>query len=107
MRATYFISNFVPIMLALLIIWKNNWTLLKKVLPILLILGGLGLLNALGENPALRSGIWAYNDPKTFGISVFGVRLETYIYCILVPVAIGSAAIKIADRYERAHSAKK
>lgn len=81
--------------------------MLKKVVPILLILGGLGLLNSLAENPALRWGIWAYNDPHTFGISIFGVRLETYIYCILVPITIGSAAIKIADKHERPRRAKK
>jgi len=100
MRLTYFLSNFIPVVLALMVIWRNGLPLLRKCLPILIILGTLGVVNALGENPALHWGIWSYNEPKTLGIKVFGVFLETYIYCFLVPIAIGSAAIKFADRQD-------
>lgn len=100
-KYTYFISNFVPVLVALIIIWRNNTALLKKILPILILLGCVGLLNALAENPALHWGIWNYNKPKTLGITIFDVLFETYIYCILVPITIGSAAIKFADRIDR------
>jgi lycopene cyclase domain-containing protein len=100
MKYTYFISNFIPVVLALLIIWRNNKKLFRRVLPVLIILGVLGLINALAENPALRWGVWIYNSSKTTGITFFKVLLETYIYCILVPVAIGSAAIKFAERQD-------
>jgi hypothetical protein len=69
-------------------------------LPILLILGLIGLVNALGENPALRWGIWNYNIPHTLNIKIFGVLLETYLYCFTVPVVIGSAAIKFAENQD-------
>jgi len=100
MRFTYLISNFVPVVLALLIMWRGKSRLLKRVVPILIILGMAGLINALAENPALRWGIWSYNVPHSFGILIHGVMLETYIYCILVPIAIGSAAIIFANRLD-------
>lgn len=64
----------------------------------LALLGLMGVVNALAENPALRWGIWEYNPENALGIMVFGVMLETYIYCFLVPIAIGSAALVFAQR---------
>ena len=107
MRLTYFISNFVPVVLALIIIWRKGGPLLRKTLPILLILGFLGLVNALGENPALHWGFYSYNQPKTLGITIQGVLFETYIYCVLVPIAIGSAAIKFAERQDKKSAKRK
>jgi len=100
MRYTYFISNFVPIALALAWIWRDKRPLLKRSLPLLVLLGTFGLINALAENPALRWGIWKYNLPHTLNIQIYGVMLETYIYCFLVPIAIGSAAIIFANRQD-------
>lgn len=80
--------------------------LLKKSLPVLLVLGLLGLINAIGENPALRWGIWNYNSPHTLGIRIWGVLFETYVYCFTVPIVIGSAAIKYADRADKKDARK-
>lgn len=100
MRFAYFISNFIPASIAVIYIWRNK-KLSKKILTILVILGSLGLINALAENPALRWGIWEYNPDTTLGITFFGVLFETYVYCILVPIAIGSAALVFAQREDR------
>jgi hypothetical protein len=107
MKFIYFISNFIPVLLALLIIWHKTIIYrkidsnFKKNLLILLILGLFGLVNALGEGLALKWGIWYYNDSRNLGIKFFNVYLETYIYCVLVPVTIGSAAIKFAERQDK------
>lgn len=107
MKFIYFFSNFVPVLLALVIIWhkavlyRKPDPTLKKYFPILLILGFLGIINALGESLALKWGIWYYNDPRNLGIKFFNVYFETYIYCILVPITIGSAAIKFAERQDK------
>lgn len=97
MRLAYFISNFIPVSIAIIYIWRNK-KLSKKVITILVVLGSLGLINALAENPALRWGIWDYNPETTLGVTTFGVLFETYIYCFLVPIAIGSAALVFAQR---------
>ena len=106
MRLVYFISTFIPPIIALLILWRSAlWThndsLLKKAFPILLILGLVGLINGLAENPGLHWGIWAYNPDTSLRVTIFDVLLETYIYCILIPITIGSAAIKFAERQDR------
>jgi lycopene cyclase domain-containing protein len=106
MRLVYFISTFIPPFVALVILWrralwKKNDPLLKKALPVLIILGLVGLINGIAENPALHWGIWTYNPTTTLGVTIYDVLLETYIYCVLVPIAIGSAAIKFAERQDR------
>lgn len=108
MNLLYVVSDFVPVVLALVIIWHSAFyergrALLKKAILPLLILGAIGLVNALAESVALQQGIWSYNNPRTLGISIFGVYFETYIYCILVPITIASAAIKFAERQDRKH----
>jgi len=100
MNPTYFLSNFVPIAIALFIIWRGNIRLLRKMLPALGLLALVGLVNALAENPALHWGIWHYNTTHTLGIRIFKVFFETYVYCLLVPIAIGSGAIKFAERQD-------
>lgn len=107
MKFVYFVSNFVPVLIALVLLWRRFDARLKRALPILAILGLIGIVNGLAEGPALAWGIWYYNDPKTLGVSIYNVYLETYIYCILVPIAIGSAAIKFADRQDRKHAKSK
>jgi uncharacterized membrane protein YoaT (DUF817 family) len=105
MKLLYFVSTFIPPLVAVLILWRKAlWSqnpLLKKTLPILLILGLIGLINGTAENPALHWGIWAYNPDTTLEITIWDVLVETYIYCILVPIAIGSAAIKFAERQDK------
>jgi hypothetical protein len=101
MKLIYFISNFVPVLIALAFIWHSGGFFAKKNLIILGILGLVGIVNGLAEGPALHWGIWYYNDPKTLGVSFFDVYLETYIYCFLIPITIGSAAIKFANRQDR------
>lgn len=100
MKLVYFISNFVPVAIAVLYLWRGK-SLSKKTITLLGTLGVLGLINAIGENPALRWGIWSYNSDYNLGIKFLGVMFETYIYCILVPIAIGSAALKFAQREEK------
>ena len=101
MNLTYLISNFVAVGLGLTILWRGKSKILKKYKVVLILLATIGLINALAEGPAMRWGIWFYNDPKTLGITLFATKLETYLYCILVPVAIGSAAIIFAERKDR------
>lgn len=98
MRYTYLISNFVAIGLGLIFLWRGKLQIIKRIAPVLILLAGIGLVNGLAEGPALSWGIWFYNSPKTVDISIFGTLLETYLYCILVPIAIGSVAIILAER---------
>ncbi len=105
MRWAYLVSNFIPILIAFILIWRKGLPS-KRTWYLLAILGTLGLINALGENPALHWGIWHYNLPKTLDIQIFGVLFETYVYCIMVPIVIGSAALKFAERQNAKKSKK-
>ncbi len=101
MNPSYLISDFVPVIIALAIFWWRDWGGLKKNARLLCFLGMIGVINAVAENPGLRWGIWTYNPNTTLGVTFFRVLFETYIYCIIVPIAIGSAAIKFAERQDR------
>lgn len=105
---TYFLSNFVAVSLGLAILWRGQSKVIRRFIKIFILLAVIGLINTLAEGPAMRWGIWAYNDPKTLGITIWGAKLETYVYCILVPIAIGSAAIIFAEyRDKRAHAKRR
>ena len=87
--------------------WYAHSKIIKKSIVILLILGIAGIINTPAEGPAMRWGIWFYNEPKTLGISILGAKLETYIFCILVPIAIGTAAIIFAEMKDKSQRARK
>lgn len=101
MRFTYLISNFIPVGVGLILLWNKRTALLKKIVPIISVLALVGLVNALAEGPAMSRGIWFYNEPKTFGMSILGVKLETFLFCVLVAIGVGSAAIIFTNASEK------
>ncbi|MEM7225958.1 MAG: hypothetical protein AAF495_23470 [Pseudomonadota bacterium] len=56
-------------------------------------------LTLIGESTALDWRIWVYNPARTFDIFLGGAALETYLYAVLVTLAITCAAL-IGARYE-------
>ena len=97
MKYIYLISNFVAL-IPLLFFWRGKWQIIRRYRVVLGITCLIGFMNTIAEGPAMRWGVWFYNNPKTLGITLWGAKLETYLYCILVPLAIGSAAIIFAER---------
>ena len=97
MKYVYIISNFIAF-IPILILWSRHGRKLRPYIGVLTVVCMVGLINTLAEGPAMRWGIWFYNIPKTLGITLWGALFETYLYCVLVPLAIGSAALIFADR---------
>ena len=56
-------------------------------------------LTVVGESTALAWRIWVYNPERTFDRFVGGAALETYVYAVLVTLAVACAAL-IGARYE-------
>lgn len=107
MKYVYLISNFIPVLIALAILWYIACPLLKRSVPILIILSLIGLMNGLAEGFALQWGIWYYNNTNTLGVTIFNVYLETYIYCLLIPICIGSATLIFAQWEDSKHAKHK
>jgi hypothetical protein len=63
----------------------------RRVIWIVVVIGLLG--TALGERIALAWDLWAYDADRTFYISVFGAELETYLFSLLVCIAVSSATL--------------
>ncbi len=59
------------------------------------------ILGVFGEAVALKWGAWAYSPRKTLNVSVVGVPLETYLFSVLVSIAVSSATLYWANCEDR------
>jgi lycopene cyclase domain-containing protein len=87
---------------AVAILWIVKFQLLSKYTRLILSVGLLGMvLGVIGEAIALRIGAWAYNSERTVDRAILGVPIETYLFSLLISIAIASAAINWADSEDR------
>lgn len=54
----------------------------------------------VAESVALNWRTWFYSQDKTFGIYVGAAALETFIYTVLVAIAVASATLVWSDYEE-------
>ena len=62
------------------------------------------ILGPIGEAVALRWGAWAYNPAQILDVLVEGVPVETFLFSLLVSIAVSSAAIYWAHCEDRGYS---
>ena len=99
---SYLITTLLFAGAAVAVEWLLGYKKLKRYWRII----GLGVLlvlltTAIAEPIALEWHIWRYSLDKTLGISLLGAALETYVYTILVGIAITSATIAWAEMEEK------
>jgi lycopene cyclase domain-containing protein len=97
---TYFISTLIFGGLPVLLEVVFGWYFFKKYLKTIRDIVFIGLLIApLGEGIALYFKAWQYNPQRNLGITIFYIPLETYVFTILVGLAV-TIAIYIWTYYE-------
>ncbi|SRR6266705_176690 len=70
--------------------FKTLWRFRRVVAAVVLI----GLIGtAFAERIALNWELWAYNPERTLKIFVSGAALETYLFSVLVSIAVSSATL--------------
>jgi len=67
-------------------LWKFRW-LVVTIAAICTVLG------VAAEAVALKWGAWDYSPEKTLNILIAGVPIETYLFSVLVSIAVSSATL--------------
>ncbi len=97
---SYLVTTLIFAAGAVAIEWVLGFRILFRRRRLIGVVMGIGVLaTVLGEPIALRWRIWTYNAERTFNVLVLGAELETYIYALLVALAVASATVAWA-RYE-------
>lgn len=86
---------------AVLIEYSLTFKKLKKYKKIIALTAVIGMIGTLIAEPvALNWRIWLYSPDRTFGV-YFGAALETFIFTVLVSIAISSATLVWSDYEEK------
>lgn len=94
---TTLIIAFGAVLFEWLISFKNLWKQ-RKVLGIVVFICVMGAI--VGESTAIKWRAWLYNPERTLNFIFLGIPIETYLWTVLIVIAIASATIQWS-KYER------